>query len=357
MPARLVPVRSEDAFDTAAVHAWLVRQDGLAGLASEAPPSVRQFTGGASNLTYLLSYPDRELVLRQPPHGHKAASAHDMRREVRVQKGLAAQVNFVPHIYGFCEDASVIGSEFYVMERLEGTVVGLDLPDGVTLDETRARVLGNLMCDALADLHSVDVAAAGLTDLGKGDGYVRRQVSGWSRRYRDALTDDVPDGEAVMAWLDAHQPPDVAQRLLHGDWKLDNVVLDLDADPPRIIGVLDWEMATVGDPLMDLGASLAYWITADDDPSFALMRRQPSDLPGMPTREEIVSRYLARTGLVPPAPWEFYEVFGLFRLAVIIQQIWARFRSGATTNPRFADYGSAATILLRRAGEKAGVPV
>jgi len=180
--------------------------------------------------------------------------------------------------------------------------------------------------------------------------YVRRQVEGWSRRFRSALTDDVPDGESVMAWLDAEQPDDVAASLLHGDWKLDNLVLDL-SGTPRIIGVLDWEMATVGDPLMDLGASLAYWVTADDGSEMDLILNQPSALPGMPTRGQIVERYLARTGFAVPARagWTFYEVFGLFRLAVIIQQIWARYRSGHSTNPDFAAFGKRATVLLRRA--------
>lgn len=343
------PVRDEDAFDVAAAHAWLAeRVPGLAGL-----PEVRQFSGGASNLTYLLRYPDRDLVLRRPPRGTKAKSAHDMGREVLVQSRLKAQLDIVPTIHGFCQDPAVLGSEFYVMDRLRGTILGAKLPAGLVISPETASALGTTVVDTLADLHSVDVEAAGLAELGRGPGYVRRQVEGWSRRYRAALTDDVPDGEAVMAWLDARQPDDVAARLLHGDWKLDNIVLDLVGEP-RVVGVLDWEMATVGDPLMDLGASLAYWITADDDELYALLRSQPSDLPGMPTREQMVARYLARTGLAVD-DWTFYEVFGVFRLAVIIQQIWARYRAGQTTNPRFAHFGGAVQILLDRAARLAGV--
>ncbi|HEX2312535.1 MAG TPA: phosphotransferase family protein [Thermomonospora sp.] len=345
-PAPVTDVREEDAFDVAAVHAWLTgRVPELADAGG--PPEVRQFRGGASNLTYLLVYEDRELVLRRPPRGTKARSAHDMGREVRVQQGLKPHLDVVPRIYGFCEDPSVIGGEFYVMERLYGTILGAELPPGVTLDEAQARGLGEMVIDTLADLHSVDVEAAGLAGLGKGPGYVRRQVEGWSRRYRAALTDDVPDGAAVMAWLDEHQPGDVAARLLHGDWKLDNLVLDLSGDP-RVAGVLDWEMATVGDPLMDLGASMAYWITADDEPFYGLLRRQPTHLPGIPTRERMVERYLARTGL-PMGDWTFYEVYGLFRLAVIAQQIWARYRAGQTTNPAFSMFGDAVRILVDRA--------
>lgn len=344
--SRAGTVRDEDAFDVAAVDGWLRGQ--VSGLSTlPGLPQVRQFAGGASNLTYLLSYGDRDLVLRRPPLGHKAASAHDMHREVVVQQSLRPFLDVVPQVYGFCEDLSVIGTPFYVMEYLRGTILGAELPPGVDLDPDRARQLGETVIDTLADLHNVDVGAAGLDRLSKGPGYVRRQVEGWSRRWRDALTDDVPDGQAVVAWLVAHQPDDVAARLLHGDWKLDNLVVDLDGDP-RIVGVLDWEMATVGDPLMDLGAAMAYWITADDEPLYGLLRRQPTHLPGMPTREQAVARYLDRTGLVV-GDWGFYEVFGLFRLAVIIQQIWARYRAGQTTNPAFKHFGGAVTVLINRA--------
>jgi aminoglycoside phosphotransferase (APT) family kinase protein len=342
---KLSDVRAEDAFDVDAVHRWLRAQ--AAGVRAE-PPVVRQFGGGASNLTYLLDYGDRELVLRRPPHGTKAASAHDMRREVAVQQGLRPQFPLVPEVVAFCADAGVIGSEFYVMTRVPGVILGRELPEGVVLDERQARALGETVVDRLADLHGVDVEAAGLAGLGKGPGYVRRQVDGWSARYRAARTDDVPDAEQLMRWLDRAAPPDVAQRLVHGDWKLDNLVLDLDEAPPRIVGVLDWEMATVGDPVMDLGASLAYWVSGDDEPFYALLRRQPTHLPGMPSRTEVVRRYLDRTGLVI-GDWTFYEVYGLFRLAVIIQQIWARYRAGQTTNPAFQHFGSAVQILVDRA--------
>jgi aminoglycoside phosphotransferase (APT) family kinase protein len=229
------------------------------------------------------------------------------------------------------------------------------LPPGVDLGPERARALGDTVYDTLADLHAIDVEAAGLADLGRGPGYVRRQVEGWSRRFRAARTDDVPDAEALMSRLDAEQPDDVAASLLHGDWKLDNLVLDL-SGPPRITGVLDWEMATVGDPLMDLGASLAYWVTADDDPAFGMILTQPTTVPGMPTREQIVARYLERSGRSLPETtgWTFYEAFGLFRLAVIVQQIWARYRSGDSTNPRFASFGVAATTLIGRAERVSG---
>jgi aminoglycoside phosphotransferase (APT) family kinase protein len=233
------------------------------------------------------------------------------------------------------------------MERLKGVILRRDLPPDVDLSPQRAGALAETVIDAQADLHSIDPEAVGLGSLGRGPGYVGRQVGGWSGRYRASLTEDVPDAEDVMGWLAEHQPPDVAARLIHGDWRFDNLVLDL-ADEPRIIGVLDWEMATVGDPLMDLGSSLAYWIGADDDPAFQLLRRQPTDVPGMPTREQYVARYLERTGL-PMGDWTFYEAFGLFRLAVIAQQIWYRYRRGETTNPQFAQFGAGVNVLIDRA--------
>lgn len=350
-----VETRDEDAFDVGALHVWLSANAPAMDVAGLDAPTVEQFPGGASNLTYLLRYSDpdgeREFVMRRPPSGHKAASAHDMRREVEVQTRLRPHYPLVPEVMAFCQDQSVIGSDFYVMERLDGTILRAKVPAGIELGPARAHELANTVIDAQADLHMLDPEAVGLMQLGRGLGYVRRQVEGWSRRYRASWTDDVPEGSEVMAWLDANQPPDVAQRVIHGDWRFDNLVLDL-AEPPRIVGVLDWEMSTVGDPLMDLGSSLAYWVTADDDEAFQLTRRQPSYLPGMPTRDQYVERYLTRTGLAVD-DFRFYEVFGLFRLAVIIEQIWFRYRRGDTHNPAFAGFGAATTTLMDRATARA----
>ena len=333
-------LRAEDAFDTVALHAWLsARVDGLGD-----PPLVRQFCGGASNLTYLLQYADRDLVLRRPPVGAKAASAHDMRREYRVQDSLRPHYPYVPRMVAFCDDASVLGSDFYVMERLRGTILRGKLPSGMSLSEQQAAALGRHAVDSLVALHQVDAAAAGLGDLGRGVGYVGRQVAGWSQRCRQARTDDVPDFASIIAWLDRHQPQDVRNCLIHNDFRLDNLILDGDL---QVVGVLDWEMATLGDPLLDLGGALAYWVQADDDEMMLLSKRQPTDLPGMPTRAEVVERYAAATGLAVDS-WTFYEVFGLFRLAVIVQQIYLRYVRGQTTNPAFQHYGYFVTYLESR---------
>jgi aminoglycoside phosphotransferase (APT) family kinase protein len=224
------------------------------------------------------------------------------------------------------------------MEKLEGTILRADLPEGMSLSADEARALCTSFLDVLVELHGVDPDAAGLGDLGKGRGYVGRQVGGWSDRFRKARTDNVGDFEPIMAWLDEQQPDDVATCVIHNDFRLDNVVLDPD-DPLRVRGVLDWEMATLGDPLMDLGGAMAYWIQADDDEHFQQFRRQPSDLPGMLTRWEMVEHYARRTGrTVTREQWAFYEVFGLFRLAVIAQQIYYRFHHGQTTNEAYAAF-------------------
>jgi aminoglycoside phosphotransferase (APT) family kinase protein len=336
----LTAVRQEDRFDVAAMHAWLRTYINIDEL-----PEVLQFRSGASNLTYLLQYPGRELVLRRPPVGTKAVSAHDMKREYLIQSRLHSVYSLVPGMIALCEDHSVMGSDFYVMERVVGQIFRRDIAQEITASDIE--VMADSLISGLVQLHGVDASILG--ELNKGPGYVARQVQGWSKRYRNALTDDVPDAEKVMAWLDTNKPEDVDSCIIHGDWRIDNVVFDLEHS--RIAGVLDWELATVGDPLMDLGSALAYWVDHDDEPGFAALRRQPSHLPGMPTREQFVAKYLQLSGRKCD-DFTFYEVFGLFRLAVIIQQIWARYSAGQTTNPAFAGFGEAVNTLINRAEGK-----
>ena len=343
-------VREEDRLETSAIVAWL--QAALPDRpALHHEPTQRQFRGGASNLTYLLSWPDDALVLRTAPVGTKARSAHDMGREVKVVSGLAGHYP-VPVVVAHCTDDAVIGREFYLMERLEGLILRHDVPAGLDLSAQRARALCETWLDHLLALHQIDPAAVGLENLGKGQGYVGRQVAGWSKRLRKAHTPDVASFESVMAWLQEHQPEDLATCLIHNDWRFDNLVLD-PSDPTQVLGVLDWEMSTLGDPLMDLGGALAYWVQADDPMAMQLMRRQPTHLPGMPTRAELVQRYLERSGLADQVPsFRFYEVFGLFRLAVIAQQIYYRWVHKQTTNPMFASFGMMANVLEQRCLER-----
>jgi aminoglycoside phosphotransferase (APT) family kinase protein len=344
-------VREEDAFDVEAVAAWLREQAPDYDLVGS--PDVRQFPGGASNLTYLLTYPDRDLILRRPPVGVKARSAHDMGREHDIQAALAAVFPYVPTMVGLCRDEAVIGSEFYVMERLEGTIPRRRLGFEATPDDV-ATLCGRAW-DVLVDLHAVDVAhIPALSDLNRGEGYVGRQVGGWTDRLARATTDDLGDWSPVTGWLAAHQPDDRGQCLIHNDFRFDNLVLS--PEELRVTGVLDWEMATVGDPLMDLGGALAYWVEPGDDDFFQQFRRQPSTTPGMWTRWQVVEHYAGRTGLeVTPEQWRFYEVFGLFRLAVIAQQIWYRYALGQTHNEAYAVFGPAVAYLEQRCRRILGV--
>jgi aminoglycoside phosphotransferase (APT) family kinase protein len=303
-------------------------------LGVEGEIGVRQYPSGYSNLTYLVRIGDAEFVLRRPPFGSKPKSGHDMQREHAVLSALHESFPYCPEPLLYCDDPSVIGSPFYVMQRLEGIIVRRDFPPELSLSPADVRSLFEHLIDVHVALHSVDYREVGLEDFGKPEGYVERQVQGWSKRFRRARTPDVPDFEGVMAWLEASRPPDTGGGcIIHNDFRLDNVVLDA-RDPLKIIGVLDWEMATLGDPLMDLGASLAYWVDRTDPPEFQALHMMPTIVEGAPTRAEVVARYAERSGLAIDE-FNFYYCFGLFRLAVIVQQIYYRSYHGQTDDPRF----------------------
>jgi aminoglycoside phosphotransferase (APT) family kinase protein len=340
--------RAGEELDAAKVDAWLKGQvRGLMGT-----PEVSQYGGGASNWTYRLRYDSHDLVLRRPPAGAKAKSAHDMSREFRIQKALEASFPLVPEMVAFCDDASIIGVEFYVMRRIDGLILGKNPPRELTLDPARTRRLCLNFVDTLIALHRVDITSSGLEGLGRGPGYARRQIDGWCDRYKKARTWNVGRFEGVMSWLASHTPEDVATCVIHNDFRFDNVVLD-PLDPTRLVGVLDWEMATLGDPLMDLGNALAYWVQADDDFFIRALRRQPTHLPGMLTRREVVAYYGERTGRTAPH-WAFYEVYGLFRLAVIAQQIYYRYQRRETRNPSFRNFWLFVNYLGWRCGRIIG---
>ena len=326
-------VRSGEELDAARIDPYLKAHiPGLAGT-----PVISQFPGGASNLTYLVKYPEQEFVLRRPPFGHKAKSAHDMGREYRILNQLNAGFPYCPKAYVHCTDDAVIGAEFYVMERVEGIILRSELPPELGLDADKTRALCQNFIDKFVDLHQVDYQACGLGDLGKPEGYVARQISGWSDRYDKARTPDAPAWDTVKAWLADKQPADHAKpAIVHNDYRFDNVILDA-RDPMQIIGVLDWELTTLGDPLMDLGNTLAYWMQADDPAPVQLMRRQPSHAPGMLTRREFVDYYAERAG-IRIDNFDFYYTYGLFRLAGIVQQIYYRFFHGQTQDKRFAQF-------------------
>ena len=325
--------REGEELDTQVIDSYL--KSAISGLSGT--PQIRQFPGGASNLTYLLEYPQRQLVLRRPPFGHKAKSAHDMGREYRIINQLGGSFPYCPKAYVHCTDETVIGSEFYVMERINGIILRSDMPAELNLDSGKTTQLCKSFIDKLVELHNVDYQACGLGDLGKPEGYVQRQISGWTDRYDKAMTPDAPQWAAVKAWLRDKQPADHPKPgIVHNDYRFDNVILD-PHNPMQIIGVLDWELTTLGDPLMDLGNTLAYWIEAGDPAPMQRMRRQPSNAPGMLTRREFVDYYAERSG-IEIDNYDFYYTYGLFRLAGIVQQIYYRFYHGQTKDQRFAQF-------------------
>ncbi|HEX9941246.1 MAG TPA: phosphotransferase family protein [Thermoanaerobaculia bacterium] len=336
------PVRAGEEIDAAALALWLKPR--LPGV--EGPVEIEQFPGGHSNLTYLLHFGDRELVLRRPPFGSRVKTAHDMGREYRVLSRLYAAYPRAPRALLHCDDLSVIGAPFYVMERVRGIVLRHQKPPaGLDLPPERMRAISEAAVDGLADLHAVDWEAAGLGDLGRPEGYVARQVDGWTARWQGSRTDDVPDLDRAAAWLAANLPPESGAALIHNDYKYDNLVLH-PQEPARIVAVLDWEMATVGDPLMDLGTSLGYWMDPDDAPELRLLPAGPTTLPGNLSRAEVAERYAARSGR-DVSNLVFYYVYGLFKIAVIAQQIYFRYQQGLTRDERFAAMIGAVRILGR----------
>lgn len=321
-------VRAAEQLDSAALGAYIARE-----LGGGEAIAIEQFPGGHSNLTYLIRHGASEYVLRRPPVGSKVKSAHDMGREVAVLSKLAPVWPLAPRVLAYCPDDSVLGAPFYLMERRRGVILRKEVPGGLTLDGEAASRLCGLLVDALAALHSVDYVAAGLGDFGKPAGYIERQVTGWTERYAGSQTDDIPAVSSVAAWLAANRPADGSPRLIHNDFKFDNVIFDKSLT--RITGILDWEMSTLGDPLMDLGTALGYWVQVDDPSPLQLIRFGLTTIPGMWTRDEVARRYLAATGRSATS-LVFYYAFGLFKTAVVAQQIYYRYAKGLTKDPRFA---------------------
>lgn len=323
-------VREGEALDIGALEAYLAAH--LPGF--RGPLAVKQFPSGHSNLTYLLEAGGLEYVLRRPPVGAKIRTAHDMGREYRILSALRPHYPKVPAPLCHCEDATVLGAPFYVMERVRGVILRTNqAAERAGVDRDTMAGICSALVDGLAELHGVDVEAAGLSGFGRPEGYVARQIEGWTGRYFAARTDALSEVEQVAAWLGAHVPTERGAALIHGDFKYDNLVLD-PADLTRVVAILDWEMATVGDPLMDLGTTLGYWVDPADPEENKVLPVGPTLLPGNLDRRQLVARYEERTGRGVPDP-VFYYAYGLFKVAVIAQQIYKRFRDGHTQDPRF----------------------
>lgn len=298
--------------------------------------SIKQFRSGHSNLTYLIedgAHPSG-FVLRRPPFGAQVKSGHDMSREYNVMAHLYPHWPKVPKPYVLCEDDDVLGAPFYVMERVVGVILRGSDPKGVDLGEQNMARVCDAFIDTLVEIHALDINEVGLADFGKPEGYIERQITGWTRRWHKAKTDEVEVIEEVAAWLAQNMPEDGAPAVIHNDFKYDNLVLDPD-DLSKVRAVLDWEMATIGDPLMDLGSALAYWVEPTDSFVLQQLRFGPTTKPGNLTRQQLVDRYADRSGR-DVSNFLFYYVYGLFKVAVVAQQIYYRYKHGFTQDQRFA---------------------
>ncbi len=341
-------VRREDRFDEGALARFLrsafPADFEAAGI--DSPLSVSQFPGGHSNLTYLVRFAGREAVLRRAPHGVSVKTAHDMRREYEVLSALAPLYSKAPKVLACCDDSSLIGAPFFLMERAPGVILRDRVPPaGLALEPVAMRAASEALVDGLAELHALAVSSGPLAALGRPDGYAARQVSGWTERWTRAKTEDVAELDAASAWLAGRLPAPSRPALLHNDYKYDNLVLD-PMDPARIVAVLDWEMATLGDPLFDLGTALGYWVDPDDADDVLALPFGPTLIPGNLSRGEVAARWAEKTGRDPGVLFAY--VFGLFKIAVIAQQIYRRFAEGHTKDPRFAGLIHGVRILGRQ---------
>jgi len=296
--------------------------------------SIKQFPSGYSNLTYFLKSSSQELVLRRPPFGAKSLQGgHDMFREYNVLKNLKSQFTKVPDVYLYCDNNEIIGAPFYLMERVEGYIIRPNLQQKDSPGKEVIQNVSKSLVSTLVELHNVDIDEANLNELGNINGYVKRQVEGWIKRYNHSKTDVIDNMDFVAKWLTENQPLEVEGSIVHNDFKYDNLVLDKD-NYSKITAVLDWEMATVGDPFMDLGTTLGYWMDKNDLPELKLFQLSATTLQGNPTREGILEMYESKSGKTIPHP-VFYYVFGLFKIAVIAQQIYFRYKKGFTKDRRF----------------------
>ena len=346
--SELIPTRADEHLDTTRLAPWL--RERLEG--AEGPLEVAQFGGGHANLTYLLRFAPHEYVLRRPPLGPVAPGAHDMRREFTVLSRLHRHFPLAPASYLYCDDESIIGAPFQIMERRYGTVVRRKLPERYDNAKQKTRI-GHMVVDTLADLHRLDHEEVGLGLLGRPETFVERQIEGWAKRWVAARHEDNPDMDRLIAWLRARRPPPGPAALVHNDYKLDNILVDCD-DPARAVAVLDWDMCTGGDPLADLGYLLNQWAEPDDDPGWIAASSMPTAQAGFPKRADAIERYARRTGFeVGEVDW--YFALATMKFAVVIQQIYIRWRRGQTRDERFARYDERARQGIEKACRIAGL--
>lgn len=337
-------VREGEQLDQSKLEPYLREQLGL----TSGEFSIRQFPGGHSNLTYLVNIGDAEMVLRRPPFGSKVKAAHDMSREYRVTSALHPVYPPAPKPLVFCDDPEIMGADFYAMERVKGLVMRKDAPAGFSATEEQVRGACVAMAENLATLHAVDWKAVGLDSLQKKEGsFMRRQVEGWARRYEGSKTHELPEVESVLKWCLEHIPEDSGAVVVHNDYKFDNVMVDVN-DITKIVGVLDWEMSTIGDPLFDLGCALSYWMNPDEPEGLSTTNCFLQKMPGSITRDEFVEIYSAKSGR-DVGNMNYHFVFQIIKLAVVLQQIYYRYHHGMTDDERFAGMIEGVKMLSIRA--------
>jgi len=315
----------------------------------QCPLTFELISGGRSNLTYLVRGGGQEWVLRRPPLGHVLPTAHDMAREYRVLSALANTDVPAPRPIALCEDPSVNDMPFYVMQYCPGVVLAQDIPPGYAPTPEDRRRISEALVDTLVRLHAVDYHAVGLDGFGKPEGYLERQVRRWSEQWQRSQTSELPEIDELIRRLRAALPQSPAPTIVHGDYRLGNMALD-PADPGRVAAIFDWEMATLGDPLADLGYTLIYWTDATDPPASGGVGTAGSFTvaPGFFTRAQIIAEYARRSGRDVEAV-DFYQVLALYKLAVISEGIYARYLQGKTLGEGFEGMSRSADALARRA--------
>ncbi len=343
-----IAIRSGEDFDVPKVEQYL--REHIEGL-GPGPLHVRQFPSGASNLTYLLQVDDWEGVLRRPPFGPVPPKAHDMERESGLLRKIAPVFPLAPMPYFFCDDLSILGAPFYVMERRRGVVVNDRFPPGITPTEELCARMSQTVVETLVQIHAIDWQAAGLSEFGHPEGFLARQVKGWIERYFRAQTDEIPQVVPLTGWLAEHVPQSPPATLIHNDFKLNNMLLAAD-DLTRVTAVLDWEMATIGDPLFDLAITLSYWVNSDDPEELRTILPAVTTMPGFINREQFMEIY-AQKSRRDLSSLDFYLIFAYFKLAVIIQQIYVRWKRGQTQDERFAAFGNRVRALIEYAARLA----